>query len=315
MNISRIIFSVFLAGLFIFLLFRQVDFANVRELGRNLNWTYSVLAFLAYFGLNVLRAIRFELLLNRAVKLRAMLNIIFVQNFFNVILPFRLGELSYIHFIRSYNISFGKNMASLIGARFLDLLSIVIIFLFSLFSLIQTVSYSITLIIVSLVLILILFIVLPLFFWLFGIIEHRLTVKNSDGALGFILRKVIEVRTSLISLNHQRLLINAGVLSLAIWLMTFLVGMFLFRSVLINFGFWEAVFAYAFPVVASFTPFHFFAGFGSYESVTSLGLIILGLNNNVAISSSLMLHLQELVFVVILAMVGFWQMTRSRHEK
>jgi len=93
-------------------------------------------ALLAYLALNLFRALRFRILLDRGdTPWRLLAPITLYHNFLVRALPFKLGELSYIALLRSrLGYSMEAGMSSLFGARLLELLIIVIVFTAALFS-------------------------------------------------------------------------------------------------------------------------------------------------------------------------------------
>lgn len=91
-------------------------------------------ALLAYLSLNLFRALRFRILLDkRDSPWRILIPITLYHNFLVRALPFKLGELSYIVLLRSrLNYSMEEGVSSLFGARILELLIIVMVFASSL---------------------------------------------------------------------------------------------------------------------------------------------------------------------------------------
>ena len=87
-------------------------------------------ALLAYLALNLLRALRFRVLLDKAdTPWRLLAPITLYHNFLVRALPLKLGELSYIALLRSrLNYSMEAGLSSLFGARVLELLIIVLVF-------------------------------------------------------------------------------------------------------------------------------------------------------------------------------------------
>ena len=81
-------------------------------------------ALLAYLALNLLRALRFRILLDkRDSPWRILIPITLYHNFLVRALPFKLGELSYIVLLRSrLNYTMEEGFSSLFGARVLELL-------------------------------------------------------------------------------------------------------------------------------------------------------------------------------------------------
>jgi hypothetical protein len=87
-------------------------------------------ALLAYLALNLFRALRFRILLDRRDSpWRILIPITLYHNFLVRALPFKLGELSYIFLLRSrLKYSMEEGVSSLVGARILELLIIIMVF-------------------------------------------------------------------------------------------------------------------------------------------------------------------------------------------
>ncbi len=87
-------------------------------------------ALLAYLALNLFRALRFRILLDkRDSPWRILIPITLYHNFLVRALPFKLGELSYVVLLRSrLNYSMEEGVSSLFGARVLELLIIIMVF-------------------------------------------------------------------------------------------------------------------------------------------------------------------------------------------
>lgn len=85
-------------------------------------------ALLAYLAQNVFRALRFRVLLNRPdAPLRLLIPITLNHNFLVRVLPFKLGELSYLLLVRRrLGYSLESSVSSLIGARLFELLIVVL---------------------------------------------------------------------------------------------------------------------------------------------------------------------------------------------
>ena len=93
-------------------------------------------ALLAYLALNLFRALRFRVLLDKDdTPWRLLAPITLYHNFLVRALPFKLGELSYIALLRSrLNYSMEAGVSSLFGARILELLIIILVFATGIFS-------------------------------------------------------------------------------------------------------------------------------------------------------------------------------------
>ncbi|MDE2774535.1 MAG: lysylphosphatidylglycerol synthase transmembrane domain-containing protein [Chloroflexota bacterium] len=108
----------------------RVNWAEFDQLLGRVTATSWLGALLAYLTLNLFRALRFRILLDkRDSPWRILAPITLYHNFLVRALPFKLGELSYILLLRSrLNYSMEEGVSSLFGARVLELLIIVMVF-------------------------------------------------------------------------------------------------------------------------------------------------------------------------------------------
>lgn len=108
----------------------RVNWAEFDQLLGRIAATSWLGALLAYLTLNLFRALRFRILLDkRESPWRILIPITLYHNFLVRALPFKLGELSYILLLRSrLNYSMEEGVSSLFGARVLELLIIVMVF-------------------------------------------------------------------------------------------------------------------------------------------------------------------------------------------
>ena len=107
----------------------RVNWADFDQLLGRIAPSSWVGALLAYLALNLFRALRFRILLDkRNSPWRILIPITLYHNFLVRALPFKLGELSYIVLLRSrLNYSMEEGVSSLFGARLLELLIIVMV--------------------------------------------------------------------------------------------------------------------------------------------------------------------------------------------
>jgi glycosyltransferase 2 family protein len=105
----------------------QVEWSTFTDLLQQLSPVWLVAAFTAYFLQNVFRSFRYITLLDRDdVPLLSILPITLYHNFLVRVLPFKLGEFSYIVLIRNrLNVPMQEGVSSLLGSRLLELLMMV----------------------------------------------------------------------------------------------------------------------------------------------------------------------------------------------
>src|SRR3989344_7643937 len=115
MSKKTIKFIAFLAvGVFIFyFLLKNINFADLKGSLSGFDWRFGFLAFALYFAMNIFKALRFNFFLENKLGFRKFLRIIFLYNFWNQILPFFSGDLSYLYLVKkSKKIALGENFSS-----------------------------------------------------------------------------------------------------------------------------------------------------------------------------------------------------------
>lgn len=284
------------AALFIFLI-RSVRFSEVALLVRSVDWRWTGAAFLLYMAANAIRAERFYLIVGGEIGRLNFFRIVCLQNFFNVILPFRLGELSYVALVRrGGRVSLSRGISSLLGARAFDLAAIVCFFLLSLLSVFGSVNESRAMMVTG--------------FGILALISGGLGLLVYSDRFGAALQKILpalggEVIKGLQELRRERMVWKTGLLSILIWLIMFLWAYLLFIGIGLEQSFPRILFVYSFPVFLSMTPLFLFGGFGSYEGSVAAPLLMLGVAKETAVVSGLVLHLEELLFVFLGAGIGY----------
>lgn len=303
----RIIFVLASILVFVFLM-RQINLYDVIERSRTIGWVYVLGSFLVYAIINVLRAYRFFCLAGKVVSGKKFFYIIGIQNFLSVVFPFRLGELSYVYLLhKEGKVSIGKNIATLVASRVLDLLSIILIFLLALVSVNRVVNFPLPLILFGvtiLVLIAALSVTLIYYGEYWNKTIHFISYKLHLSQLKVFVKcvsKVDSVIDGFSDLRRKQALFTSLSTSIVIWFLSFVGGYLLLLGVGIRIGFWPSIFAYAMPLFVSMTPFMSFGGFGSYEGSLVFGLFLFGLSGPAVIVDSLLIHLADLCFVLSLA--------------
>jgi uncharacterized protein (TIRG00374 family) len=117
------------ALLFLWLVLIQIDWAQFGDLLKRLSWLSMIGAFLAYVAQNYFRALRYRALLDAPqIPLNVLFPISLYHNFLVRLLPFKLGELTYVVLLHSrLGYSYEAGVSSLFGSRLLELLIIVLV--------------------------------------------------------------------------------------------------------------------------------------------------------------------------------------------
>jgi len=309
MAYKKRIFAVLISIIILFLLFRIVDIGDIIDGLRKISFTTILLAAFFYTLSYVFRATRFKSLNKKKINLSSLFIVVCLHNFYNNLLPARTGEFSYIYLMKKRNIPIGQGAGSLIIARLLDLLFILIIILGMLFIIRESSSYLIqgAILIIPLVLV----ISLPFLFIRFqkGLIRKLKSFLswiglNEQGAKN-IISKFEEMVDSLVIIKSKGVFLGAGISTLLIFTSQYLFFYFLLIGLGIDLNFTKIILAVAIVLIVHTFPIQGVAGFGTYEGAWALSLMYLGISRELSVTAGFVIHLVQIVFFVALGIVGF----------
>ena len=127
--------SVLITIALLYFVVNELQGADLTALIRRIpTWSW-IAALLVYLTLNLLRALRFRVLLDkRESPMRLLIPITLYHNGLVRVVPFKLGEISYVILLKTrLNYTMQEGLGSLFGARVLELLIIVLVFAFGIF--------------------------------------------------------------------------------------------------------------------------------------------------------------------------------------
>lgn len=120
--------SLLIAGMIVAVMLAQVDWAAFWRILQELSPVHLVGAFAVYVLLNFFRSLRYITLLDRPLAIRRVFPIALYHNFLVRLLPFKLGEISYIVLMQKrLNVPVKAGVSSLFSSRLLELLVIVLV--------------------------------------------------------------------------------------------------------------------------------------------------------------------------------------------
>jgi|GEM_PF-2285978 uncharacterized membrane protein YbhN (UPF0104 family) len=307
MMFRRILF--FLTGLgILFLILHAVAPADIMASVRALDWRYAAAAFVAYLGVNVARVERMSILVRGRVRRAELYPFIFFQNFLNVFFSFS-GDAAYLSLIhRTGKITPGDNAASFFAAKALDAAALAGVFLGAVFFISSPLILPLR------------FPALILFLsvgtaWIVMFVRPRTMARGIARAAEMsglarsrraarFLEEVQRIADGLSLFNHGRAGAGLAWWTAVNWFCTFLAGGLLLRGAHVVLGVTEILFAYAFPIAAGLTPLYVFGGFGSYEGSFVAGLVLVGIDIGRASAAAIVIHIQELGFLVVCVVLG-----------
>ena len=271
-------------------------------------------ALLAYLSLNLFRALRFRVLLDKDdTPWRLLIPITLYHNFLVRALPFKLGELSYIALLRSrLNYSMEEGLSSLFGARILELLIIILVFASGVLTSAEALAQQrdqLMLIIVFTFFVC----VLGLYFGggllrasagllLPGI--HRL-LRGRSGLADALESAWLQLAEELDRVRQPRLFLSALLISCFTYSSSFLTNYVLLRALGIQVDFPAMIAIISIGMFASAFPFNV-SGFGVVEVAWRFGLVqFAGWNESDATATGFLLHGFQLFAAALYGLAGY----------
>ena len=292
-------------------LVRQIDYPHFLRLAKSIPLWFFCVLFALFLLVNIFRALRFRMLLDRKqLPLTVLFPITLCHIFFIRTLPFMVGEFSYIALLHRYlKIPASEGIRSLFEARLFDLQFVILGGTFGLLTMVhQSPSYVLSILVLAGVLITgnrALFGILPKGvkrIWT-GIVRIcpwcRSTLLNSVG------HKLGEVSLQLDRFRYLRVLLKALSSSLCIYGIN--LGLHLFLLSTLNVGQRLSVLLVVISIVmiASWFPFSL-SGFGVIEGSWAGSLVMFtGMEVGSALSIGLFIHCCQLLMTILLGLLGF----------
>jgi len=310
-NTKKMIFTGLVTIVLIGILLSQIDPGTVWSTLGSVNPVFIVIGFILYILMFILRSIRMSIILEGKVPIKNLLQILFVHNLFNNIVPARLGELSFIYFLKEKeNLPINYGLSSLMVARIFDLLGIAFLFILS-FYLVGDLPIFITncLILIGVLIgMIFLFITLLLFYnERFLKFVQGFTSKTRLDRIKYTrmaLEKSEETLENFKIIKSRYVIVSSFILSIFIWLLASMITHMFLMEMEIYLSIWKILIASGILVITTVLPIHSVGGFGTIESIWTATYVALGVSTHMAISSGFGIHLIIVLYFLILGGAG-----------
>jgi len=284
---------------FVYLVFRGTDLQEIFKTLSRLRPINAITVSVLSLSLVIFKTLRWKLLLDKSehISYKKLLTINFTAHMFNIIFPFRAGEVIQIFLTKSHATTGKSNIAgSIVLNKFLELVSILIIF-YSTIAIMDIPIPSSWLIPVKYLLV---FSILFLFLFAFNFVDANKIRPPKSKLLG-------SLRSFFISLNHisdKMLLIKTLVLSLFIWG----IEIFMIYVLLSAFGIpapvWAPIMVLVGINLAMLIPATS-ASFGTYEYSIILVLGLFAVTKDVSVAFAIALHFLEVIPVLLVGLIAY----------
>lgn len=298
--ILKFILALICTIIIIYFIFRNIEIKAFVDVFRQISVFVIIFPFLFYLFSHFFRAVRFYLILEKAVSLKKLIHIVFINNFWNSILPMRLGELSYIYLLKKENIESTKGVFTLGTVRLFDLAAIFIFFSIALFFTTLR-NYYFNIFFISFLSLLLFVLILIIFFRriIFNFFQKTNSSLNSK-----ILSKIIGTLEHFVILKSKLMIFNQFVLSLFVWLFALLTGYFIVHF-FIDVSFFVVILGLCLVMLTYVLPIQGLMGFGTTEGAWAIVLIVFGFTKEQAIATGFAFHVLSLFYTTILGLCGY----------
>jgi len=305
-KIINTIIGLLISAITIYFLLGFVNPKEIMIILQNLPIQYVILTFVLYILVIVTRTLRFNFILETKLKIKQLFNIISIHTLLISVLPLRLGDFSYIYFMKKKGVHISKGLSQLLIVRVYDVFAISLIFLVSTFFVKDApdiVNHYVKFIIIFLVL----------------LIGGFIVFLKFDNKLIRLLKKLNPIKIELVdkffSTIHELVknfkkswkFKTASVLfaqSLFIWILNFVMTFYLFKGFGLLFNFWEISLIFTFLIILIMLPIASFSGFGVWEGGLTGAFTAFGMGLENAVASSFAYHLISLFFIVLIGIYG-----------
>lgn len=280
---------------------------------------YVLLGLGAYASCYLFRALRFNVLLNKEVRVADLFAIVCVHNMVNGIMPARTGELSYIYLLKKlHKKSLADGAATLVLARMMDLISISILFFAAVVlagELPGMISGLLSAIALSGAVVVLAFFALVIGGRSSVEALHRLTMRLNLDSVDVIRRSINGLREAegrIEAVRNRKVLFLVITISLGIWTSQYLMYYILLWGLGLELTFALIVLGTTFAIFTSIAPVPSIGSFGVYEGLWAISFASLGFPKETAIATGFAIHIIFIAYFLLLGAIGLFQVMIRR---
>ncbi len=302
----KILISAVITVVLLYFLLAQFDIKKLIDVLSKANLIFLFGAFLLYLSLIFIRTLRFRILLKKSLSFLEMFPIICKHTFFKVILPFKIGELSFVYMLRKKKHSIGKSLSSLIVARIFDFFIMTFVFIMmiifsynidtNLFS--NIIPYAL-LLSVALVFALLIMLFFP---------DFIIKILNKVN-----LKKLSHLVSPFKEIRSRSILTKTFFMSTLHYIVSMVSTYLIMLSVGFNLPLNIFVITITLSTLSGFLPINGIAGLGTVEAVIALVLSSFGYSTAESIILGFSIHIIQIFFVVAVGAIG-WLFPTNHHE-
>ena len=320
-RVLNIVIVVCFGAFLVYYLLKQVNIDDIRQALLGMYKPTLIGALAVMLLSNLFRAYRKKILVGSdRIGMGDMFLVAMIRNAFNMVLPARTGELSYIYVLtRRFMFPLEIGVSTLMIVLIFDLVIVFSLILISII-IVGINAYAISSLSVIAIAVVLLAISLIMLFYLSNIIDLILIAyrkllarfKVSEKKLVFrVYKKLLDVNINLRLIKAKKIYWKVYLSSIATRVLKFTGYYLIIHAILSPMGYtfsdlnyWVILLATVAAEISAVLPTHALAGFGTYEGAFALAFIILGFTQEISIIVGFSYHLVVLLFTVILGIMA-----------
>ena len=315
--------SLITAGIIVFL-FTQISLKDLHTLLKGLDPFWVIMASAGYLLAFLFRGLRYKWLIHsRDIPLSDLFRISILYNLSLMVLPSKLGELSYPYLLNKIDgMSMTEGMASLIASRVYDFFIILMIFLFASIGFQE--FFQISLFFIILLSAFLISLTLMVFFYMSALLKF---CSNFMGRVSqwvgskyrkpfqWVQRKIHEIAEDFYAIKARRTYLSVAATSLISWIMIFWVFYAFLRGFGIKIPFLKVVFGSTIAIIANALPISGIGNWGTLEAGWAAGFLLVGLSKEKAIATGFGVHIVAFVICAITSLVCWVTLNVHRRKQ
>jgi len=299
----------------------QVSFTDVVKAFLGIYKPSLIIGLILMFSIDYFKAYRSKILVGSdRIGIGDMFIVSLIRNAFNMILPARTGELSYIYVLkRKFKFPVEIGVSTLMVALIFDT---VVVFLMIVISIIivginrfaisstSVILIAVGLLIIALLILIFLYKIIRFFTGIFNWIISKTRI-GKNKAVQYIYKKLVDTNENIKIIQKRKIYWKVFLASIATRVLKFTSYYFLIHAILKPMGYefgdlsyWIIFLATVAAEISAVLPTHALAGFGTYEGAFALAFVALGFSSEISIIVGFNYHIINLIFTVTLGIIA-----------
>ena len=320
-RILNIVLVVCLGVFLVYYLLSRVNISDIRQAFLGMYKPTLIAALAVMLLSNLFRAYRKKILVDSdRIGMGDMFLVAMIRNAFNMVLPARTGELSYIYVLtKRFMFPLEIGISTLMVVMIFDLVIVFSLILISIV-IVGINTYEISSVSLIAIAVVLLAVSLLILFYLSNIIDLVLIVYRKllarfrvpeEKLVYRIYKKLLDININLRIIKGKGIYWKVYLSSVATRVLKFTSYYLIIHAILSPMGYtfgelnyWVILLATVAAEISAVLPTHALAGFGTYEGAFALAFIMLGFTEEISIIVGFSYHLVVLMFTVILGILA-----------